>query len=196
MNDKRSFWSTIPGLLTGIAAIITAAGGLLIALSQTGYLGDKKPNDAAPISPAQNPAERSTISKTDKVVPAANLQQFEPSEDIDNPAPLSSNVIEGLGIGEPVSYYYSFYGGPGYIEVTARALNQAGFAANALGLTISKVEGKELTKINMGYQGRRHTENRRFPLGRRERLILRVDLDPRTIEYKVELSGAIDFGGG
>lgn len=40
MNEKHSFWSTIPGMLTGLAAIITAIGGLLIVLSQIGFLGD------------------------------------------------------------------------------------------------------------------------------------------------------------
>ena len=43
MSEKHSFWLTIPGILTGIAATITAVGGLLLALSQTGLLsnGDK-----------------------------------------------------------------------------------------------------------------------------------------------------------
>ncbi len=40
MNEKHSFWSTIPGMLTGLAAIITAIGGLLIVLFQIGFLGD------------------------------------------------------------------------------------------------------------------------------------------------------------
>jgi len=40
MSEKRSFWSTMPGVLTGIAAIITAIGGLVLTLSQTGLLGD------------------------------------------------------------------------------------------------------------------------------------------------------------
>ena len=41
MNDKQSFWTTIPGILTGAAAVITAIGGLLLTLSQTGVLGSK-----------------------------------------------------------------------------------------------------------------------------------------------------------
>ena len=32
-GNKKSFWSTIPGILTGIAALITAATGLYVALS-------------------------------------------------------------------------------------------------------------------------------------------------------------------
>ena len=33
-KDKTSFWATIPGILTGIAALITAITGLLIGLNQ------------------------------------------------------------------------------------------------------------------------------------------------------------------
>ena len=41
MNDKKSFWVTIPGLLTGIAAVITATGGIIATLYQVGVLGEK-----------------------------------------------------------------------------------------------------------------------------------------------------------
>ena len=37
-NDEKSFWSTLPGILTGIAAIITAIGGLIIALNVAGII--------------------------------------------------------------------------------------------------------------------------------------------------------------
>ena len=42
MSQNHSFWSTLPGMLTGIAAVITAVGGLLLALSQTGLLNDSE----------------------------------------------------------------------------------------------------------------------------------------------------------
>lgn len=41
MSENQSFWSTVPGILTGIAAVVTAVGGLLAVLSQTGVLGSK-----------------------------------------------------------------------------------------------------------------------------------------------------------
>src|SRR5215216_5160040 len=40
--DKVSFWATLPGILTGIAAIITAIGGLTVVLYNIG-LFDNKP---------------------------------------------------------------------------------------------------------------------------------------------------------
>jgi hypothetical protein len=45
MTEKHSFWSTMPGILTGLAGVISALGGLLLVLFQTGLLddsGDKK----------------------------------------------------------------------------------------------------------------------------------------------------------
>jgi hypothetical protein len=41
MNNKKSFWSTLPGILTGIAAVITAIGGTVGVLYQTGVFGSK-----------------------------------------------------------------------------------------------------------------------------------------------------------
>lgn len=42
MGEKKSFWATLPGILTGLAGIITAAGGLLVILYQIGVLGPKQ----------------------------------------------------------------------------------------------------------------------------------------------------------
>lgn len=36
MNDKRFFWTTVPGILTGIAAVITAIGALVGVLFTAG----------------------------------------------------------------------------------------------------------------------------------------------------------------
>ena len=36
---KKSFWKTIPGILSGVAAVITAIGGLLTVLITNGILG-------------------------------------------------------------------------------------------------------------------------------------------------------------
>lgn len=43
MNDHKSFWATLPGILTGLAAVITAVGGLIITLNAVG--GDEPSAD-------------------------------------------------------------------------------------------------------------------------------------------------------
>lgn len=49
-SEKASFWSTLPGILTGIATLITAVAGLLAILYNTGAIGNKTPpnNNASP----------------------------------------------------------------------------------------------------------------------------------------------------
>jgi len=37
-SEKSSFWSTLPGCLTGIAAILTALGGIVVALLTAGVM--------------------------------------------------------------------------------------------------------------------------------------------------------------
>jgi hypothetical protein len=44
-EDKRSFWSTIPGLITGLAGVLTAIVGLITVLIQLGVLGGNDHSD-------------------------------------------------------------------------------------------------------------------------------------------------------
>ncbi|HEB58440.1 MAG TPA: hypothetical protein ENJ01_04395 [Gammaproteobacteria bacterium] len=45
-GSHKSFWATLPGILTGLAGLITAVVGLLIALNQIGVIGN--PNATPP----------------------------------------------------------------------------------------------------------------------------------------------------
>lgn len=47
-HDKRSFWSTLPGILTGVAAIITAVAALYVALSRDAIKPSTPENTIAP----------------------------------------------------------------------------------------------------------------------------------------------------
>jgi len=42
MSEKQSFFTTLPGILSSLAALITAVGGLLFALHETGFIGGKQ----------------------------------------------------------------------------------------------------------------------------------------------------------
>ena len=53
-----SFWTTLPGILTAVAALITAVTGLLVALGQAGLLCGGTTNnnpDAAASTPSESP---------------------------------------------------------------------------------------------------------------------------------------------
>ena len=54
-TTTRSFWSTIPGLVTGLAGILTALVGLGALLVSLGVIGDK---DSSSPSPSQSPAAK------------------------------------------------------------------------------------------------------------------------------------------
>lgn len=41
--EKPSFWKTVPGILTGIAAVVTAAATLLAAADKAGFFTADKP---------------------------------------------------------------------------------------------------------------------------------------------------------
>lgn len=41
-NKKKSWWHTLPGILTAIGGVITAIATLITALSSTGYFDDKE----------------------------------------------------------------------------------------------------------------------------------------------------------
>lgn len=55
MSEQKSFWRTLPGILTGLAAVLTAIGGLLVVLSNIGVLGPNNEEDI--ISSQKHPSE-------------------------------------------------------------------------------------------------------------------------------------------
>jgi hypothetical protein len=64
-SGSKVWWQTLPGLLTAGAAIITAIGGLLVAIHQTG-LFDRSPQPPALTQGKSRPteAERAAVSVT------------------------------------------------------------------------------------------------------------------------------------
>jgi hypothetical protein len=82
MSDNRSatpsWWQTIPGMLTGLAAVITAVTGLIVAFNHTGSRSeDVRPSSSSasggtsPASPAASPAP----SRAPGAVPAGGRPQ-------------------------------------------------------------------------------------------------------------------------
>ncbi len=40
-EEHKSFWTTLPGIITAIATLVTAVGGFLVVLNQVGFFGSK-----------------------------------------------------------------------------------------------------------------------------------------------------------
>lgn len=58
-DEKPSFWATLPGILTGVAAVITAGGALFLGLRQTGSLPPPQRNGTASQAVAPQPSQGS-----------------------------------------------------------------------------------------------------------------------------------------
>lgn len=77
-DDKKSFWSSLPGILTGLAALLTAAGALI-------YHQQAAPN------PRPEPARRETSTKDTRSEPARN--PLEPPEGFKEQASYDGDCV-------------------------------------------------------------------------------------------------------
>ena len=68
MADGKSFWSSLPGILTALAGLVTAIGGLLLAFDQAGLFGKTEPA-TAPVANAAPPPllERIGVTEVERV---------------------------------------------------------------------------------------------------------------------------------
>lgn len=134
----------------------------------------------------------SSVAKTEKAKPHEDFAPDIASTNRDEPTWLSSNEIEGIGVGEDISYYYTFIAGPGIVKMTVDGRNKSGLAS-AIDVELSDLDAKRLLAINMGNTNITKREVERVQLGRRQQIIMRVLLDELTIDYMVRLEGAVDF---
>jgi len=81
MSDNRSatpsWWQTIPGMLTGLAAVITAVTGLIVAFNHTGSRSEQVPPSSSSVSGGTSPASPASPapSRAPGAVPAAGRPQ-------------------------------------------------------------------------------------------------------------------------
>src|SRR5687768_2932458 len=71
MDPKKSFWETLPGMLTAIGGAIAAVAALLTALYTTGLIGSREVS--AP-TPTPTPA------------PTITVQSFSPTQEVASPS--------------------------------------------------------------------------------------------------------------
>ena len=67
-NDRASFWTSLPGVVTAIAALLTAVGGLLVTLNQIGVIGssrDQRPESSEPTDTRTPETTRQLASGSD-----------------------------------------------------------------------------------------------------------------------------------
>jgi hypothetical protein len=120
------------------------------------------------------------------------------SEDIDNPTPVSGNLISGEGDGKAQTVYYSFTATPGDVKVTVDAKTDG--YSTPLVVSLLDDDGKELLQVyNVAVgAGHREVKTRRFV--REQKVILKIslreDAQVKLITYKIKLDGAIQSAPG
>src|SRR5215469_5515424 len=59
-SDSKSWWQTLPGVLTAVAALVTAITGLLVAVHQTGWFDHRNRDQAQTTSSPTGSRESET----------------------------------------------------------------------------------------------------------------------------------------
>jgi hypothetical protein len=71
-EKSRGWWQTLPGIITGLTAIVTALAGLVVAIQQTGWFGARTPRDvtrapvSTPAAPSSAPANELVAAQSAK----------------------------------------------------------------------------------------------------------------------------------
>jgi len=138
-SESKSWWQTLPGLLTAGAAVITAFTGLIVAVNQTGLFHHSRP------SPDQAQSKSLTVEEAAGPNPAPGA---ETSSAYDGPAsgqlaiPQNSEVRTGQAVFKLLSARLSPYS-PGQVSLqfTVRMTNNnnadANFWANSFRLLVN-----------------------------------------------------------
>jgi hypothetical protein len=169
-NQKRvlkGWWQTLPGVATAVALLVALAA-LVATLNQ-----------ASP-------------SRTD-ITPTPQVSVVAPSRDRDKPTWLTSNEIRDRGVGERVSYYYAFNGGPGTIKVTVDGKSRNLLFVSPISIELSDMDARPILDVHLVASRVDQRVVDRVELHRQEQVILRVLLHQATIDYMVRLDGAVDF---
>jgi hypothetical protein len=112
MNDQKSFWATLPGILTGIAAVIGAIVGLLTILNQIGIFATKPPAvSQSPSPPSRDQPKQAAEKPTpqgetpQKTVPRASDSQLSGHWSNDNPQTRGITRLEVQQNGDLVAVH-------------------------------------------------------------------------------------------
>lgn len=115
------------------------------------------------------------------------------STDIDAPTRLQGNRIRGEGSKQAASYYYTFNGGPGELTVTADGKNVSAPTTDALKVSLYNLRSERLCDVSLGNSTLDKRQVMSCKIDKRQPIILRLDLSPETIDYRVKFEGPYDF---
>lgn len=115
------------------------------------------------------------------------------STDIDEPTRLKTNRIKGAGSQRQVAYYYAFNAGPGELTLTIDGKNVPAATTDALQVGLYSLRSEKLCEGNLGNTTLDKRAVVACHLDARQPVILRVDLSPESIDFRVRFDGPYDF---
>lgn len=169
-----------------VSACVIAAVCILGACKKSESVpSEDRAVDASPAADADAPAAPSAAAGagTDVELPT--------SSDPDAPVALPALRIAGKGKGNAETRYYDFDADAGQIVVTATAKNASSGATQALKFGLYDTKANRLCADSHGNTTEDKTVTLTCLVETPQRLLLRLDLAPESIDYTVELAGPI-----
>ncbi|HEX9819998.1 MAG TPA: hypothetical protein VGD07_10330 [Methylomirabilota bacterium] len=94
-DRTKSWWHTLPGVLTAIAGVVTAVAGLVVALGQVGLLGGGDDARKPPASAREGPTSAATTPPADAPRPVTRQTVRVFKGDKGKPVPTGLRVGDG-----------------------------------------------------------------------------------------------------
>jgi hypothetical protein len=125
---------------------------------------------------------------------AAQVRAQAGSTDRDNPTPLTSNVITGVGVNEKTEYFYSFAATPGDVKVLLEVSADKKAAVSSVDIAVFDAEANSLlsTFANPDHGSSKHAAQT-IALKTPQMLLLQVTVSPGVNTFKISLSGSINL---
>lgn len=128
---------------------------------------------------------------TAAATPDAAESAMATSSDPDAPVALPALRITGKGTGKAEVRYYDFDAGAGQVVVTATAKNASSGSTQALRFGLYDTRANSLCADAHGNTTEDKTVTLNCAVDKAQRLLLRLDLSPESIDYTVELAGPV-----
>ncbi len=169
-----------------------ASAALLLACSNP--VGEASPA-ATPASEALGAADPvampSSATAAESATSPTVVAATPVSSDPDNPVALPALQLTGKGEGKAETSYYDFDAGVGTVVVSATAKNSASGSTQALGFALYDTKANRLCFDSHGNTTSDKTVVMNCQSDKAQRLLLRLDLAPESLDYSVALSGPV-----
>jgi hypothetical protein len=124
----------------------------------------------------------------------AAAQAQTPSTDRDNPTPLTTNVITGVGVNEKTEYFYSFAATPGDVKLLLEVTADKKAAVSSVDIAVFDSDANSLlsTYANPDHGSSKHAAQT-ITIKSPQTLLLQVTVSPGVNTFKISLSGSVNI---